>query len=110
MKKVLSLFLILCSSMTKANNQSSYSEIKIGLENITYSETLNNVAGLGQLSQSIDVTNPTVRQISYSSVNDNWGLYIETASTISTETWSLDTFGEIQSNALKDKSIWNIND
>jgi hypothetical protein len=85
MKKFLSLLFILCSSVTNANNQASYSEIKIGVENISYSETLNNLAGLGRLSQAIDITNPTIRQTSYSDINKHWGFYIKTASTISTD-------------------------
>ncbi|MFT6284951.1 MAG: hypothetical protein ACJAXM_001427 [Arenicella sp.] len=108
MKILFVLTLVLCSSLTIADSHYSYSEIKIGVENISYAEKLSNVAGLGQLSQSIDVTNPTIRQISYSGINDSWGFYIETASTISTdistEKWSMDTFSEIQTNAFKIKA------
>ncbi|AGH46923.1 hypothetical protein C427_4824 [Paraglaciecola psychrophila 170] len=108
MKILFFLTLVLCSSLTIADSHYSYSEIKIGVENISYAEKLSNVAGLGQLSQSIDVTNPTIRQISYSGINDSWGFYIETASSISTEIateqWSMDTFGEIQTNAFKIKA------
>ncbi|HAU04261.1 MAG TPA: hypothetical protein DCS78_05270, partial [Pseudoalteromonas shioyasakiensis] len=61
-----------------------------------------------KLSQSIDVTNPAIRQISYTGIDDDWGFYIESAATISTEieteTWHLAEFGDIQENAFKTKA------
>ena len=39
------------------------------------------------------MTNPAIRQISYTGIDDDWGFYIESAATISTEieteTWHL---------------------
>jgi len=90
-----------------ANTQPSFSELRIGFENITYSETLSDVANLGRLSQSVSVTNPVVKQVSYSGINENWGFYIESSTTLSaditTEAWSIGEFGNIQENAFKIK-------
>ncbi len=101
------LFLLPFSSSVLAVNP-SFSEVRVGFETISYSETLNDVAGFGKLNQSIDVTNPAVRQISYTGIDDNWGFYIESAATISTEIetemWYMDDFGAIQENAFKTKA------
>lgn len=88
--------------------QNSFSEVRIGFEYIKYHERLKDVAGLGELSQTIDVLNPAIRQSSYSPVNADWGMYIDSAATISsdidTETWSIKQFGDIQQNAFKVKA------
>ena len=81
--KALLLLLPLSGSALAVNP--SFSEVRLGFETISYSETLNDVAGFGKLSQSIDVTNPAIRQISYTGIDDDWGFYIESAATISTE-------------------------
>ncbi|MGS0536870.1 autotransporter outer membrane beta-barrel domain-containing protein [Pseudoalteromonas sp. SaAl2] len=99
---------VLFSASVYATPNPSFSEVRIGFENIGYSETLNDVAGFGQLSQSIDVTNPAIRQISYTGIDDDWGFYVESAATISTdiatETWYMGEFGAIQENAFKIKA------
>ena len=104
--KALLLLLPLSGSALAVNP--SFSEVRLGFETISYSETLNDVAGFGKLSQSIDVTNPAIRQISYTGIDDTWGFYIESAATISTEieteTWHLAEFGDIQENAFKTKA------
>ncbi|KZN48088.1 hypothetical protein [Pseudoalteromonas luteoviolacea] len=86
----------------------SFSEIRLGFETINYNESLSDVAGFGELSQSVSVTNPTIRQLSYTGIDDKWGYYIGSAATIATsidsETWSLKDFGAIQSNDFKVKA------
>mgnify|MGYP000666313025 CR=1 FL=1 len=95
--KALLLLLPLSGSALAVNP--SFSEVRLGFETISYSETLNDVAGFGKLSQSIDVTNPAIRQISYTGIDDDWGFYIESAATISTEI-ETETFGKIQDNKI----------
>jgi len=108
MKKIILSTLFIFSTHVFGVENPSFSEIKIGLESIDYSESLNSIANNGRLTQSIKVTNPTIRQLSYSSINDDWGFYVESAATISTdietETWSVTNFGEIQQNAFKIKA------
>lgn len=108
MKKISISCLIMCCFSVCAEKNLSFSELKVGAENISYAEALADIAGLGKLSQSIDVTNPTVRQISYSGINEYWGFYIESSATvateIATEQWSIGDFGEVQQNAFKIKA------
>ncbi|MDP2561152.1 autotransporter outer membrane beta-barrel domain-containing protein [Psychrobium sp. 1_MG-2023] len=108
MKKVSLACLLLCSTSAMAEKGTSFSELRVGFERISYSEVLADVANLGVLSQSISVTNPTVRQLSYSKLDDEWGFYIDSAATLSadidTETWSMNSFGDIQQNAFKIKA------
>jgi len=108
MKKILYITALAATCSVQAAKHPSFSEIKIGFETIGYSEALGDVAGLGALSQSIDVTNPVIRQISYSGINESWGLYIDSAATISseieTETWSIGEFGEVQENVFTMKA------
>ncbi|MGS0498139.1 hypothetical protein CWB85_12095 [Pseudoalteromonas sp. S1727] len=108
MKLFLLPSIILFSASIYATPNPSFSEIRVGFESVGYSETLGDVAGFGQLSQSIDVTNTTIRQVSYSGLNDDWGYYIDSATTfipeIETETWSMGEFGAVQENAFKIRS------
>lgn len=108
MKPLLLSSIILFSASIYATPKPSFSEIRVGFENVGYSESLGDVAGFGALSQSINVTNPAIRQISYTGMNDDWGFYIESAATISTdittETWYMGEFGAIQENAYKIKA------
>ncbi|MCF2858811.1 autotransporter outer membrane beta-barrel domain-containing protein [Pseudoalteromonas sp. SMS1] len=108
MKYTFALVGILGSCNALAAPLPSFSEIRLGFETIDYNESLQDVAGFGQLSQSISVTNPAVRQLSYTGVDDEWGFYIGSAATISTEidteTWSLRNFGAIQQNDFKVKA------
>lgn len=102
----LSISCLIFSHSAFAKN--SFSEVRAGFEYVKYHEKLSDVAGLGELSQAISVVNPAVRQISYSPVNEQWGLYIDSAATIAsdidTETWSVDSFGAVQQNAFKIKA------
>lgn len=86
----------------------SFSEVSIGFERISYGEELADVAGMGKLTQSISVINPTIRQLSYTGINSQWGIYIQSASTlttdIETEYWEVGEFGRVQQNAFKTKA------
>ncbi|KID58899.1 hypothetical protein JF50_00045 [Pseudoalteromonas luteoviolacea] len=108
MKYTLALLGLFSSYSLAAAPLPSYSEVRLGFESIDYSESLADVAGFGQLSQSISVSNPAVRQLSYTGIDEDWGFYIGSAATISTEidqeTWSLKDFGAIQQNDFKVKA------
>jgi len=95
------------SNTVATENTLSFSDVEIGLERITYSEKLNNLAGLGNLYQSISVINPTLRNSAYIAINPTFGLYIDSntslASTIEKEKWTIDNFGPIQQNDFKIK-------
>lgn len=97
--------LISCNTFAK---NSSFSEIDIGFEHITYKESLDDVAGQGQLRQSISVTNPSAHNLSYSGINEKWGFYLEGTTTLATqlntEHWSIGSFGEIQQNEFRVKA------
>lgn len=86
----------------------SFSEIDFGLDHIKYQENLTDVGHLkerGHLRQSVAVTNPTIRNVSYSGLSDNWGLFIRGSSTLATsvedEQWRLGEFGIIQKDDYK---------
>ncbi|MCF2910200.1 autotransporter outer membrane beta-barrel domain-containing protein [Pseudoalteromonas sp. DL2-H2.2] len=120
MNKSLIMACCLVSGTAAAAPNPSYSEIRLGFESIDYSEALNDLSGLGRLTQDATVSNPTIRQLSYSGINDDWGVYIGTAATIytglDTETWYVNDFtdpndssvthqfGAVQTNDFKVKS------
>lgn len=108
MKKALILSSVLVSSSAIAAPNPSYSEIRLGFETIDYNEQLGSVAGLTGLSQSATVSNPAIRQLSYTGINDDWGYYIGSSATLATsideEVWSTDKFGDIQKNDFKMKA------
>ncbi|ESP90676.1 MULTISPECIES: hypothetical protein [Pseudoalteromonas] len=108
MKYTLALFGLLGSCTTLAAPHSSFSEIRLGFETINYTESLSDVAGFGELSQSISVTNPAIRQLSYTGIDEKWGYFIGSAATIATdintETWSIKGFGAVQQNDFKVKA------
>lgn len=86
----------------------SYSELDISFDHMSYEETLSNFAQLGsdgKISQSVSVTNPTLRTFSFSEINDSWGLIVKGSSTLATsvaqERWSLGSFGVIQEDEFK---------
>ncbi|MCF8778378.1 hypothetical protein ACJPQX_13950 [Vibrio vulnificus] len=96
------------TAVALAEKHGSFSEVSIGFERIGYSEELNDVGGLGKLSQSVAVMNPAIRQLSYTGINEQWGLYIQSASTLTTEIeteyWEVGDFGRVQQNAFKTKA------
>ncbi|WP_017446769.1 hypothetical protein [Gayadomonas joobiniege] len=83
----------------------SYSDIELGIESISYHETIEQFEGYGELKQSIQVLNPTTRNSAYIALSEKFGLYLDGAATfapsIETETWSLGEFGDIQQNDFK---------
>lgn len=114
MKKIITSDLFFLLSLTAistsalAKPQPSFSELKLGVENITYSESLGNFVTLGELSQSVSVANSVVRQVSYSGIDEHWGFYVESSATLSaditTESWAIGEFGNVQQNAFKIKA------
>ncbi|ALU43736.1 hypothetical protein [Pseudoalteromonas rubra] len=120
MKKLLIMACCVMTGTAVAAPNPSFSEIRLGFESIDYSEALNDLSGLGSLSQDAKVRNPTIRQLSYSGINDDWGIYIGSAATIysglDTETWYVNgftdpndssvthNFGAVQHNDFKAKS------
>jgi hypothetical protein len=99
------LLCFVLSFVARADVQPSISELRIGFENITYEEKLTDVAGFGKLQQSAQVINPMVRQLSYTGISAQWGVYIDSAATLASsvdeEIWSIEGFDAIQSNAFK---------
>ncbi|KJR21263.1 hypothetical protein BOO91_13975 [Vibrio navarrensis] len=95
-------------SSAQPDDHGSFSEVSVGFERISYSEELGDVAGMGKLTQSIAVINPAIRQLSYTGINQQWGIYIQSASTlatdIETEYWEIGEFGRVQQNAFKTKA------
>lgn len=86
----------------------SFSELEFGFDHITYQEHLSDVGRIGKdgrLEQSVSVTNPTIRNLSYSAINDHWGLIVRGSSTVATsladEQWSVGSHGVIQENEFK---------
>ena len=108
MKKVFLLTSAFLSTTALAAPNPSFSEIRLGFETIEYQETLGNLAGITNLKQDASVTNPTIRQLSYTGIDDNWGFYIDSAATVATEidteVWSTSDFGAIQQNDFKTKA------
>lgn len=108
-KKLLLTTVLLASQTVQAEEEESpyhaYSDVEIGIEMVDYQESLGDLAGITSLSQSIDVTNPTVRNLSYSPINKSWGMMLEAASTLSStitkESWTTSKFGDIQQNDFK---------
>lgn len=108
MKKIIVTSIFFVSQAVSANTESiyhSYSDVEIGMEMIDYQESLGDLAGITSLSQSVDVVNPTVRNLSYSPISNTWGMMLEAASTLSStitdETWTTSKFGDIQRNDFK---------
>lgn len=99
--------LLYANNILAGEKDLSFSDVEVGLERITYSEKLNNLAGQGNLSQSISVINPTLRNSAYIAINSDFGIFIDTntslASTIEKEKWSIENFGPIQQNDFKIK-------
>jgi hypothetical protein len=108
MKKAFLLSSALVSASAVAAPNPSFSEIRLGFERIDYSEKLDNVAGITDLEQSASVTNPAIRQLSYTGIDDDWGFYIGSAATIATsidtEVWNAKEFGNVQQNDFKIKA------
>ena len=108
MKKAFLLSSILFSTTAVAAPNPSFSEVRLGFESIDYSEQLDNVAGITDLKQKASVTNPAIRQLSYTGIDDDWGFYIASAATISTsidtEVWTAEKFGDVQQNDFKIKA------
>ncbi|KNC68337.1 autotransporter outer membrane beta-barrel domain-containing protein [Pseudoalteromonas ardens] len=104
MNKSLIMACCLVSGSAVAAPNPSFSEIRLGFESIEYSEALNDLSGLGRLTQDAKVRNPTIRQLSYSGINDDWGVYIGTAATIypglDTETWYVNDFQDPNDSAV----------
>ncbi len=96
---LLCLLLPVSSLSFAGDGYSSFSELAIGVDAINYSEALN-ISGYGNLSQSTTVYNPTIRQISYTGINETWGMYIQSSSTLfptqDKETWDLGSYGTVQ--------------
>ncbi|WP_125782514.1 autotransporter outer membrane beta-barrel domain-containing protein [Pseudoalteromonas rubra] len=105
MNKSLVMACCLVSGTAAAAPNPSYSEIRLGFESIDYSEALNDLSGLGRLTQDATVSNPTIRQLSYSGINEDWGVYIGAAATIytglDTETWYVNDFTDPNDSAVK---------
>jgi hypothetical protein len=108
MKKAFLFSTALISTSAVAAPNPSFSELRLGFESIDYSEKLDRVAGITDLRQKASVTNPTIRQLSYTGIDDNWGYYIGSAATIATaidtEVWTAKEFGQIQQNDFKIKA------
>ncbi len=85
----------------------SYSDIELGVDHIDYQEHLAEFAGQGKITQSASANNPTLRNFSYSELNDQWGLIVQGSTTLATsiqqEKWSLGRFGQIQEDEFKIK-------
>lgn len=108
MKKAFLLSSILLSTTAIAAPNPSFSEVRLGFESIDYREQLKNVAGITDLKQKASVTNPAIRQLSYTGIDDDWGFYIASAATIATsidtEVWKAEEFGDVQQNDFKIKA------
>ncbi|WP_111976704.1 hypothetical protein [Algibacillus agarilyticus] len=87
----------------------NYSVISIGFEQVSYQESITNFLGGIQESENLktktSVMNPMHRSKSYSTLSDDWGVYIGTSSTliqnVEKEDWKLGSFGSIQENDFK---------
>lgn len=96
---LLCLLLPVSSLSFAGDGYSSFSELAIGVDAIGYSESLS-ITGYGNLSQSVTAYNPTIRQVSYTGINETWGMYIQSSSTLfpsqADETWDLGSYGTVQ--------------
>lgn len=95
---LLCLLLPVSSLSFAGDGYSSFSELAIGVDAISYSESLS-IPGYSSLNQSITVYNPTIRQVSYTGINETWGMYIQSSSTLfptqGKESWDLSSYGTV---------------
>jgi hypothetical protein len=103
--------LILCFAIFASNTSvaaDSFSELDFGFDRINYEEHLSDVGHLGdagRLQQSASVLNPTIRNLSFSELEEKWGLIVRGSSTLATsleqERWSVGRYGTVQEDEFK---------
>lgn len=99
----------LCSSTVVAkstNNEfKGFNFTHIGVQTLTYKETLQDFATMGDLESEFEVTNTVLSALSYTHLFDNYGLLLTTQSNVSNEiaadNWTISGFGSVQTNDSK---------
>jgi len=79
---------------------------EVGIQNVSYKETLKDFAGIGDLSTDISVNNTVVYASSYTNISENWGFMLNTQSSATSEftkdEWTIAGFdGAVQKNTSK---------
>ena len=109
LKKLLVLLPIFSAATMAAeaekNPYPGLNSTEIGLQSISYKETLSNFADIGDLSTDISVTNTVVYASSYTNFSEKWGFMLTTQSNATSEftndEWELEGFGAVQNNTSK---------
>ncbi len=100
---------LLTSTLVSANTAEKaypgFNFSQIGIQNITYKETLKNFATIGDLTSEIDVNNTVLVASSYTHLYDDWGFTLTTQGTllhdITSDSWSVKGYGVVQTNDSK---------
>jgi len=105
-------FLVLpfiCTSVlaetSNKNNYPGLNSTEIGVQNITYKESLSDFAGIGDLSTEVEVSNTVITASSYTNLSEKWGFLLNSQSNATREfaddEWKVDGFGKVLSNSNK---------
>jgi hypothetical protein len=115
---------LLCANSAFAKSEekkyAGFNYSQVGMQSLTYKETLKDFARIGTLETEFEVNNLVLTAASYTHLFDNIGFLLSSQSNlvsdIAADSWKLDDFGELQTNdskiALSDlqtSGVWHLN-
>jgi len=108
-KKCLPLFSLCLTTQAFAESDKNLypglNSTELGIQHVTYKETLKDFVDLGDLSTDISVNNTIIYASSYTNLSEKWGFMLTTQSNITKEytkdDWRMENFGVVQTNTSK---------
>ena len=93
------------NAKSKEEQYSSFNYSHLGMQNLTYKETLKNFAYQGDLASEFDVSNIILTAASYTHLYDDVGFLLSTQSNfindITSDNWTVGGYGTVQTNDAK---------
>ena len=109
LKPLLLVLPLICTPVfAKESNKNHYpglNSTEVGMQNITYKESLADFAGIGDLSTEVEVSNTVISASSYTNFSEKWGFLLSSQSNATREfaddEWSVEGYGKVLSNSNK---------
>lgn len=115
---------LLCANSAFAKDQdkkyAGFNYSQVGMQSLTYKETLKDFAGIGDLKSEFDANNLVLTAASYTHLFDNVGFLLSSQSNlvndIASDKWKVSDYGVVQTNDskitpsdLQTSGIWHFN-